>query len=117
MKLQFELSDGARVKKTSRKFSPILKLARPEDAEEIAEIYLDIYGGTYPYKEMEDVEYVRKLIRRDNYKWLLFKNKQEDTVGCFTYVLDFKKRRGYMRGFNVKKEYQGWLDAVKALRK
>jgi len=110
MSLTFNLSEKIRAKK----FSPILKLARPEDAESIVDVYLDIYDGTYPYKEMENVEEVRKMIKSNEYKWILFKDDFGNIVGCFTYVLDFENKRGYMRGFNLKKKYHGQVDAVKA---
>lgn len=49
MDLPFELTEKAR----DDKISPILQLATPEDAQAIVDIYLDIYQGTYSYKEME----------------------------------------------------------------
>ena len=110
MHLTFELTDKLR----EEKISPVLRLARPEDAEEIVHIYLDIYKGTYPYKEMESVEEVREMIQSNEYEWLMFMDSEGTTVGCFTYQLDFEKRRGYMRGFNLKPYYQGKIDAVKA---
>ncbi len=112
MDLPFKLTEKERNEKTS----PILQLATPEDAHEIVDIYLDIYNGTYPYKEMENVIEVKKMIESSDFRWLLFKTPfNERTIGCFTYQLDFKKKRGYMRGFNVKKSYQGKLDSVKAV--
>jgi hypothetical protein len=112
MDLPFELTEKAR----DDKISPILQLATPEDAQAIVNIYLDIYQGTYPYKEMESVEEVRQMIENSNYRWLLFKTPRERRIaGCFTYVLDFEKKVGYMRGFNIKREYQGTLDAIKAV--
>ena len=112
MDLPFELTEKAR----DDKISPILQLAAPKDAQAIVDIYLDIYQGAYPYKEMEDVEEVKHMIEDSNYRWLLFKTPEERKIaGCFTYVLDFDKKVGYMRGFNIKREYQGTLDAVKAV--
>jgi len=110
MNLNFDLVEKPRKKK----ISPILVLATPEDAEAIVDIYFDIYDGTYPYKEMEDVKEVRRMIESDEFEWLLFKNEEGDILGCFTYELDFFKRMGYMRGFNIKKKYQGKVDVVKA---
>jgi len=110
MHLTFKLTEKIR----EQKISPILRLAKPEDAEEIVDIYLDIYKGTYPYKEMEDVEEVRRMIQSNKYEWLMFMDSEGTTVGCFTYQLDFEKKRGYMRGFNIKSQFQGKVDAVKA---
>jgi hypothetical protein len=112
MDLPFKLTE----KERNEKISPILQLATPENAPEIVDIYLDIYQGTYPYKEMEDVMEVKRMIESSDFRWLLFKTPfKEKIVGCFTYQLDFKKKRGYMRGFNVKRNYQGILDSVKAI--
>ncbi|TXT61060.1 MAG: hypothetical protein BAJALOKI2v1_50028 [Promethearchaeota archaeon] len=112
MDLHFELIEKTRTKKKS----PILQLATPDDAQEIVDIYLDIYQGTYPYKEMEDIKEVRRMIESSGYRWLLFKIANSDKIaGCFTYQLDFEKKHGYMRGFNVKREFHGILDSIKAV--
>jgi hypothetical protein len=110
MHLTFELSEKVRKKK----FSPILRLATVEDAKEIVNIYLDIYKGTYPFKEMEDIEEVRRLIENNSFQWLMFTDAKGTVVGCFTFQLDFQNKRGYMRGFNIKPSYQGSIDVVKA---
>lgn len=110
MHLTFELIEKDR----EQKISPILRIAKPEDAKEIVDIYLDIYKGSYPYKEMESVSEVRRMIQSNKYEWLIFMNTEGITVGCFTYQLDFENKRGYMRGFNLKPQYQGKIDAVKA---
>ncbi|HEC40706.1 hypothetical protein LCGC14_0578930 [marine sediment metagenome] len=69
MHLNFEIAE----KKHYRKISPILRLAHPNDAKEITEIYKELYDGTYPYKEM------KKIILYTNleiflYKYLIEKN-------------------------------------------
>lgn len=111
MHLPFKLSE----KKRENKISPILKLAKPDNANEIVNIYLDIYKGTYPYKEMENIKEVKRMIEDSSYRFLLFKTPTNKIAGCFTYELDFNNRRGYMRGFNIKPKYQGIFDAVKAV--
>jgi hypothetical protein len=111
MELPFILSE----KQRDIKISPILEMAKPVDAQEIVDIYLDIYRGTYPYKEMESAKEVRKMIKDPHYEWLLFKTIKGKIAGCFTYELDFDHKRGYMRGFNIKREYHGVIDAVKAV--
>jgi hypothetical protein len=95
------------------KTCPILRLARPEDAPSIVEVYDDCYKGTYPYKEMEDLMEVRNMIQNENYKWIVFEDLNGEIIGCFTFVLDFKTRRGYMRGLNIKREFQGLTDIIK----
>lgn len=109
--LDFELID----RKQKQKISPILRLARPEDAEALVGIYTELYNGTYPYKEMEDVEEVRKLIRDPNVQWLVYQDPSYNIAGCITFVLDFDNKRGYIRGFMLKKEYQGIIDITKAM--
>ncbi len=112
MSLPFDLIKRNRYKV----ISPIVQLAQPHDAKTIVDIYLDIYKGTYPYKEIENVNEVRRMVQNPNYRWLLFRHPDTyNTLGCFTYYLDFKNKRGYMRGFNVPPKYQGVVDSMKAL--
>ena len=110
MELNFEISNRT----SFRKISPILKLANPGDAHDITELYRELYKGTYPYKEMEDVEEVSSMIQNPNYRWILFKNLYDKTLGCFTFALDFKNKKGYARGLMVKRKYQGITDVLKA---
>lgn len=111
MRLDFKISAG----KHQHKISPILRIARPEDAKEITEIYKELYDGTYPYKEMEDVKEVRKLIEDPNVQWILYLDPSYSIAGCITFVLDFENKRGYIRGFMLKKKYQGYIDITKAM--
>ena len=110
MHLDFELYD----RNHKNKVCPILKMATSSDAKEITEIYKEIYNGTYPYKEIEDEHEVRKMIESSNYHWILFKNNNGETVGCFTFVLDFQDKLGLIRGLMLRKKYQGITDIVKA---
>jgi hypothetical protein len=110
MHLDFEIVE----RKHHNKISPILQLAKPEDAEEITEIYKSLYEGTYPYKEMEDADEVRAMIESPTCEWVLFKDKSGTNVGCFTFVLDIVDKKGYIRGLMVKKEFQGKVDVIKA---
>ncbi len=111
MHLNFEIEHKVKI----RKKSPILKLAQPKDAVEIVEIYKELYNGTYPYKEMEDVQEVQKMIKSPNCDWVVFKDIHDDTMGCFTFILDFEDRMGYIRGLMLKKQYQGNVDVIKAV--
>jgi len=111
MSLDFELGGRTR----THKISPILRLARPEDAEEITEIYKDLYDGTYPYKEMEDVDEVTKMILDPKIQWIIYQDPSYNIAGCITFVLDFENKRGYIRGFMLKKKYQGYIDITKAM--
>jgi hypothetical protein len=111
MLLDFKISERI----NHHKINPILRLARPEDAEEITEIYRELYNGTYPYKEMEDVNEVRKLIKHPNVQWIIYQDPTYNIAGCITFVLNFENKRGYIRGFMLKKKYQGYLDITKAM--
>jgi hypothetical protein len=109
--LDFEINNRYR----PHKITPIIRYAKVEDAIEIVQIYKDLYEGTYPYKEMEDVIEVRKMITNDTHKFLIFQNSFGTTAGCITFVLNFDQRIGYIRGFMVKKSFQGRLDTTKAM--
>ena len=111
MYLNFDISE----REHQYKISPILRLARPEDAKEITEIYKELYDGTYPYKEMEDVKEVRRLIEDPNVQWIIYQDPSYTIAGCITFVLDFENKRGYIRGFMLKKKYQGYIDITKAM--
>ena len=108
---QFEV----KIRKTSRnKVNPILRLASPEDAEPIVKIVKDDYEGTYPYKEMEDPEEVRRMIESGKYKFVLFLNEGGKIIGTTCFVLYLEEKIGYPRTLVVKKEWLGVLDATKA---
>ena len=111
MRLNFKLSN----RKFIKKIIPILYFANQDDAKEIVQIYKELYNGTYPYKEMEDEEEVRKMIISSNYEWILFKDPNGNIAGCITFALNFNNKKGYIRGFMVKKKYQGRIDVVKAM--
>lgn len=96
-----------------KKIFPKIIAANPDNAKEITEIYKDAYDGTYPYKEMEDENAVRKMIESDNFRWFIFKDQSDAIAGCFTYQLDFDEKKGYMRGFILKKRFFGLIDVVK----
>lgn len=108
--LKFEIAGKKR-----NKISPILRLARPDDVKEIVEIYKELYNGTYPYKEMEDEEEVRNMIEDPNVEWVIYQDPHYNIAGCVTFILDFDNRRGYIRGFMLKKKYQGYIDITKAM--
>ncbi|TKJ21765.1 MAG: hypothetical protein CEE43_08735 [Promethearchaeota archaeon Loki_b32] len=111
MYLDFELCDRAQ----KHKVNPILRLARVDDAEELVGIYKELYNGTYPYKEMEDLDEVRKMIRDPSIQWIIYQDPSLNIAGFITFVLDFDNKRGYIRGFMLKKKYQGHVDITKAM--
>ncbi|MFX1496350.1 MAG: hypothetical protein ACFFBH_02380 [Promethearchaeota archaeon] len=98
----------------SEKICPIIELAKPEDAKEIVGIFKEIYRGTYPYKQMEDINSIRKMIIHPNYHWFIFKLNSKEIVGCFGADLDLHEKRAFLHGFNIKKQYQKTTDIFKA---
>lgn len=94
---------------------PIVQFAKPEDAKEIAHIFKTVYKGTYPYKNMEDIDEISKMINSPNYVWFLFKLDSEENVGCFGARLDFDQKRGFLYGFVIKRDYHKIIDFGKAL--
>jgi hypothetical protein len=113
--LEFEL-DESRLERNLKKKSPVLELAKPEDAAKIVNIYEEIYDGTYPYKEMEDPNVVQTLIEDPSIRWILFLDPSTDEIaGCVTLVHDLFNKRGYVRGFMVREKFRGKLDTVKAM--
>ncbi len=96
-----------------KRINPIIRMATLEDIDEIIYIYKDVYENTYPYKEMEDEQEIQKMLDSSNVEWLIFETVDHEIVGCFTFILDFEKKLGNIRGFNIKKKFLGKLDIMK----
>ncbi|MFW9947128.1 MAG: hypothetical protein ACFFDX_09900 [Candidatus Odinarchaeota archaeon] len=97
------------------KINPYLRIARPDDASTIADICKEVYENSYPYKEIEDEIYVRRMIENPNHHFILFETESGDNAGCFRCALDFEHKKGYMGGFMIRKKYQTKLDVVRAI--
>ncbi|MFX1497990.1 MAG: hypothetical protein ACFFBH_10710 [Promethearchaeota archaeon] len=97
------------------KVNPFLRIAQPNDAETIAEASKEVYESTYPYKEMEDAEYIRKMIKSPENHFILFETETGENAGCFRCALDYEHRKGYMGGFMIRKKFQGKLDVIRAI--
>ncbi len=98
----------------SEKICPIVELAKPEDSEEIANIFKEIYRGTYPYKHLEDIESIKDMIIHPDYEWFIFKSPANEIVGCFGADLEFNEKRAFLHGFMIKKQYHKTIDIFKA---
>jgi len=98
----------------SKKICPIVELAKPEDSEEITNIFKEIYRGTYPYKHLEDSKSIKDMIIHPNYEWFIFKSPANEIVGCFGADLEFNKKRAFLHGFMIKKKYHKTIDIFKA---
>ena len=71
------------------KINPVIRYANNDDIEDIISIYKDIYGASYPYKEMLDPEEIRKKLASQEVEWLLFETKSGESAGTITFDLDF----------------------------
>lgn len=110
LNLDFELD----LNRDNQRICPIIHLAKPTDAEVITQIFKDVYEGTYPYKQMEDVQEIKNMIMDSNYHWFLFKVNSNEVVGCFAAHMEFEKKRGLLYGFAIKRKYQKIINILKA---
>ncbi len=93
---------------------PSLKFATEEDAEEITQIFKEVYDNTYPYKKMESVSEVRSMISDPNYYWIVFKIKPDITIGCIGIRLDFELKVANFFGFAFREEFRQKVDIATA---
>ncbi|MFX1327506.1 MAG: hypothetical protein ACFE91_05105 [Promethearchaeota archaeon] len=105
----FEIEGRAQKKR----INPLIRKANLEDINEIVFIYRDIYENSYPYKEMEDRDEIKIMLESPNVEWLIFETISGEIVGCFTFILDFAKKLGNIRGFVIKKKFLGKVDIMK----
>jgi hypothetical protein len=98
----------------SQRICPVIELARLKDAEEISNIFKDIYQGTYPYKRMENRDSIAEMIKDPNYYWFLFKLDSGEVIGAFGSHLELEEKRGFLYGFVIKKGYHKIIDVFKA---
>ncbi len=108
--LDFEIIE----RENKNKMNPFIRYANIGDIDDIITIYKSIYGETYPYKEMEDHDEILKKIKSPKVEWIVFENYSREVVGCVTFELDFEDKKGYLRGFNFRKEFFGKVDVIKA---
>ena len=111
------LKTGITFKKRSRskaeKIIPIVQIAKPSDAQIISEIFRQVYRNTYPYKEMEDPQEIRKMIEDPDYTWMVFKKNKNEIIGCVALKFDASSKSMYLHGFAMKEEYQGMTSLPK----
>ena len=69
LNLDFQLE----VNYKSQRVCPIIRIANLKDAREISILFKEIYKGTYPYKQMENTQEIRHMIKDQNYMWFIFK--------------------------------------------
>lgn len=98
----------------SNKITPIIQLAKPKDAKKIVDLFLNTYSEMYPYREVQDLEEMRNMIKDPSYHWFLYKIKPNIFVGCFGVHLEFEKKRAFYFGFIIKEKYRRFIDSVRA---
>ena len=105
------LESGITFPKKSRskeqKVTPTVQIAKPGEEKIISEIFKQVYRNTYPYKEMESPQEIRKMIEDPDYIWILFKVNGDEVIGCVALKFDASRKGMYLHGFAMKKEYQG----------
>ena len=94
----------------SDKMIPSIQIATLQDAKEIAQIFREIYSGTYSYKEMENEDAIRKMIIDPSFYWIVYKINTGEVIGCTGFHVDLNRKSGTIHGFVIKKEYQGLTD-------
>jgi hypothetical protein len=92
------------------KIIPSLKFATEKDAEEITNIFREVYENTYPYKLMENVPEILSMIKSPNYYWIIFRLKPDIIAGCIGIRLDFENKIGNFFGFAFRKKFQHIAD-------
>ncbi|MFX1400948.1 MAG: GNAT family N-acetyltransferase [Promethearchaeota archaeon] len=95
-------------------FSYTIQLAKIEDAEDITLIIKDVYRGTYPYKELEDVDEIKRMIEDPDFTWVIFKKESGENIACGGYHVDLESRSGTFHAFALKREYHGQVNSVDA---
>lgn len=98
----------------NEKINPVLRLAKPKDAKEISQICKEVYSKSYPYKQIEDPSYVKKMIKSPNHHFILFM-VDEYVAGCFRCEIEEKTKKAYMGGFMLREQFHKNLDVIKAI--
>ena len=99
----------------AQKVTPTVQIAKPEEAQNISEIFKQVYQNTYPYKELESAQEIRKMIEDPDYNWILFKINGNEIIGCIGIEFDDSAKSMTLHGFAIKKEYQGMTSLPKLL--
>ncbi|MFX0058241.1 MAG: hypothetical protein ACFE85_11920 [Candidatus Hodarchaeota archaeon] len=100
--------------RTSEKLITSLRIAEPSDSEDIANLFKEIYHGSYPFKNMEDPEEISLLMEKNKVRWILFISNNEELAGCFGANLKFKNKVGLLYGFIIRKKFRHIVDSLKA---
>ncbi|MHA1340455.1 MAG: hypothetical protein ACTSRZ_10835 [Promethearchaeota archaeon] len=82
-------------------------------AKFIAFMHNITYNGNYPYKEMEDPEYLLKHFFKPEQALIgIYENKiRNELCGCGIFQLDYEKKLAYIRGLMILNEHRKYIDA------
>ncbi len=115
LSLEKGISFSKRSSSNAQKVTLSVQIAKPEEAQSISEIFKQVYRNTYPYKELENVQEIRKMIEDPDYNWLLFKIDGDKAIGCAGVKFTPSAKSIYLHGFAIKKEYQGMTSLPKLI--
>ena len=107
LNLETGITFARKSRSKAQKVIPMVQTAIPEEAQVISEIFKQVYRNTYPYKEMENPQEIRKMIEDPDYTWMLFKINGDEVIGCVAIKFEALTKSMYLHGFAMKKEYQG----------
>jgi RimJ/RimL family protein N-acetyltransferase len=105
---KFNLTDGISIEGEKSRLS--IRLAKLSDALNISNLIKEVYNGTYPYKEMVDINKIIEMINDPNFYWLIYKLNENELIGSLLIHIDSENRSGTAHGFTIKKQYQGNLN-------
>ncbi|MBY9020174.1 MAG: hypothetical protein KGD67_03880 [Candidatus Lokiarchaeota archaeon] len=107
LNLEIGITFPRKSRSKAQKVTPTIQTAKPEEAQVISEIFKQVYRNTYPYKEMENPQEIRKMIEDPDYTWMVFKINGDKVIGCVAIKFEESNKSVYLHGFAMKKEYQG----------
>jgi len=100
-------------KSKKHKIVPSSWIAEPGDEKEIVQIFKEIYGDGYPFKEFESESEILRMIEDTFFHWIIFRNGSGSIIGCIGLEIDRDNKRGIFHGLVFKKLYQGFTDFTK----
>ena len=110
----FSLDFHVKKMKNKKKLPSFLDIAEPRDAEKIAGLFQEEYNGTYPYKNLSDVDSLQEIIEDENNKWLTIKVDNNKIIGCVALDLFPSQKKALHHGFLLKSSYRHKIDTYRA---
>ncbi|MBD3350083.1 MAG: hypothetical protein GF364_01195 [Candidatus Lokiarchaeota archaeon] len=98
----------------------IVNLTSSNEADDIVQLYQDVYQGNYPYTEMLDLDYLEEKLKHPDITSLYaYRSKKHHNriVGCGAVICDKESRTGYLRGLMLHPNYRDEIDIKKSVLK